>query len=53
MKFKFVCIKHQIPICDCYGNAAARLGRLGGKSKSKAKSKAAQRNGNLGGRPKK
>jgi hypothetical protein len=33
--------------------SAQALGRLGGKTKSKAKSKAAKENGKLGGRPKK
>ena len=33
--------------------AAQQLGRLGGKSKSKAKAKAARENGKKGGRPKK
>jgi len=34
-------------------NAAAALGRLGGKSKSPAKVAAVRRNGRLGGRPRK
>lgn len=33
-------------------NAAAALGRLGGKSKSRAKRAASKRNGKLGGWPK-
>ena len=33
--------------------AAQLLGRLGGKTQTKAKAEAARRNGRLGGRPKK
>lgn len=35
-----------------YSDAAAALGRLGGKSTSRAKTRAARKNGKLGGRPK-
>lgn len=36
-----------------FNQAAAALGRLGGKVRSKAKTKAVRENGKLGGRPKK